>query len=345
MSKKLPKNFCPIPFTSMILDPFGNVLSCREQGKGHILGNVKEQHWSEIWNNEKYRAWRREFLEENIVTCKEHQRDRNCHNISWNRNLIEYVELSEVISSPPKRLSPDFNGRCNLQCEMCSIWSDPNGLYDELGFWEDATESLFPYLKQIDPLHGEPMIQKDTFRLMDITAEVSPECEYRITTNGHYKFNQAVKDRLDKIKLWNINISLDTTHPEHYAKIRKGGDVNVVLKNIDDTLAYRKERVAKGEDNFLVTVNTTIYQENMWDLPDFVKYVRSLDDANLLVQFLYEPSQLSCLAMDEQERLRLLDFYFKEIPSEDRKSCQRVLTPLVESITDEVIRKKLTLFI
>jgi radical SAM protein with 4Fe4S-binding SPASM domain len=345
MSKKLPKNFCPIPFTSMILDPFGNVLSCREQGKGHILGNIKEQHWSEVWNNEKFRAWRREFLDENIVTCKEHQRDRQCHKIIWNQNLIEEVELSEVISTPPKRLSPDFNGRCNLQCEMCSIWQDPNGLYDELGFWEDATETLFPFLNQIDPLHGEPMIQKDTFKLMDITAQVSPDCEYRITTNGHYKFNQAVIDRLEKIKIWNLNISLDTTHPDNYAKIRKGGSLDVVLKNIDDCLAYRKERIEKGKDNFIITVNTTIFQDNMWDLPDFIKYVRSLDDVNLLVQFLYEPSEMSCLALEEKERLRLLEFYFKEISSNDLRESNRVTTPLIESISDPIIQKKLKLFI
>jgi radical SAM protein with 4Fe4S-binding SPASM domain len=339
--KKIPKNFCPVPFTSMILDPYGNVLSCREQGKDHVLGNIKEQHWSEVWNNQKFRAWRREFLEENIKTCSTHQEDRNCHNAMWNRELLKDVELSEIITSPPKRLSPDFNGLCNLTCDMCSLYSDPNGLYDEIGFWEDAKVTMFPHLTQIDPLHGEPFIQKDTYRLIDIMAEVNPHAEFRYTTNGHYTFSKYIENKLDKINLRTMNISLDTVDPEIYKIVRKGGTLKTVLNYIEACALYKADRTKRGLSDFNLSINTTIHTHNMYDLPNFINYVDNLDGAIPLIQMLYGPENLSCLQLAESERMKLLSFYFKNISKSLLVYCKRVITPLVNSIESELNKKKL----
>jgi radical SAM protein with 4Fe4S-binding SPASM domain len=330
--KQLPKNFCPIPFTSMILDPFGNVLSCREQGKDHILGNIKEQHWSEVWNNEKYRSWRKEFLDENIVTCKTHQRDRNCHNANWNLDLLKDVELSEVVTRPPRRLSPDLNGQCNLECTMCHVWKDPNGLYDEINFWEDAEKTLFPYLTQIDPLHGEPMIQKDTFRIMDFISKNNSECEFRITTNGHYRFSKFIQDKLDKIKVYNLNISIDTINEKNYSEIRKFGDVKVVLKYLEDCLEYRKSRIERGIGSFTIQLNTTMHIQNMYDLPEFFKFAQSKENVIPLIQMLYEPSELSILSLPLKKRIKLYNFYKLSFTPEQMSMCSRVTVPLLDSL-------------
>ena len=51
----LPKNgFCVVPFTTIILEPNGNVGVCRLHGTDEALGNLSENTIEEIWNGENY---------------------------------------------------------------------------------------------------------------------------------------------------------------------------------------------------------------------------------------------------------------------------------------------------
>ncbi|MEQ1875606.1 MAG: SPASM domain-containing protein [Bdellovibrionia bacterium] len=327
----LPDWFCPVPFANLIFNPWGNVGACREQGNDNHVGDAREQSWQEIWNGEKIRAWRREFLTGNIKTCADHIRHRKCNKEAFSQKLIEYIELSEIQTTPPKRISPDFNGHCNLQCGMCTIWKQPNGLYDKLNFWEDAEKNLFPYLKQVDPLAGEPFIQKDTFRLMDIMGRVNPQAVWRITTNGHWKFTQFIKDKLNKIVVSTINVSLDAVTQETYRKIRKNGDIEVVLKTIDDLVEYRQERMSKGDVSFNMNINMTVQTQNWREMGAFVR-LALVKNSIPLVLMLYRPAEFSLLKLPLEERQEIVDFYFDTIEWGILKYCRRAVVPLLESL-------------
>jgi MoaA/NifB/PqqE/SkfB family radical SAM enzyme len=334
----LPDWFCPVPFASLIFNPFGNVGVCREQGReNHPAGQITEQSIEEIWNSESIRSWRREFLTGNIKTCANNIRDRKCNKAKFNQELIKHIDLQEYQTKPPSRISPDFNGQCNLECPMCHSWTEPNGLYDKIDFWEKAKVSLFPYVKQIDPLSGEPFVQKDTYRLMDIMGEVNPEAVWRITTNGHWKFTPFVKEKLDKIRIGAINISLDSISEENYPIVRKNGNLKVVLRLIDDLIEYRNER-AKKKRSFEIDINTTIQRANCKELGEFVKFAQS-KGAVPLIQLLYEPTKYSLLTLSEKDRLELLQFYVSTIPWEQLKFCRRVIIPLIDSLPNHDFKK------
>ena len=332
----LPEAFCTVPFSTLIFNPWGNVGGCRELGNEHHLGDIRDQTWEEIWNGEKARAWRREFLTGNIKTCAENMCHRKCHKEKYNNSLLPHIDISEVQKNPPLRISPDFNGKCNLRCEMCKIWKLPNGLYDEINFWEGAETTLFPHLKQIDPLAGEPFIQKDTFRLMDIMAKANPWASWRITTNGHWKFSQSIKNKLDKIFVGGINLSLDAVSPEVYAKCREGGRIEVVLKTIDDIAQYRQERLEKNGLTFCFNINMTVHKNNWREMGDLVKFSLS-KDAVPLVQLLYRPPELSLLNLPLKERKEIVDYYFNTLDWGILKYCRRTVYALLESLpeTDE----------
>ncbi|MEQ1878000.1 MAG: radical SAM protein, partial [Bdellovibrionia bacterium] len=283
------------------------------------------------WNGEKIRSWRREFLTGNIKTCAEHIRHRKCNKEIFNQQLIEHIELSEIQSTPPKRMSPDFNGQCNLRCGMCTIWKQPNGLYDKLNFWEDAEKNLFPYLKQVDPLAGEPLIQKDTFRLMDIMARVNPSAVWRITTNGHWKFTPQLKERLEKIAIGGINVSLDAVTQEVYAKVRERGRIGIVRKAIDELAKYRLERKAGHGTAFTLNINMTVQKHNWKEMAALVRLALR-KEAVPLILMLYRPSDLSLLSLSEIARREIVNYYFATMNWKILKYCRRVVVALLESL-------------
>ncbi len=337
--ENLPDSFCAVPFSTLIFNSWGNVGGCRELGNEHHLGDAREQTWEEIWNGEKARAWRREFLTDNVQTCKEAQLHRKCHKVPWTQELTPHIDLAEVQTKPPSRISPDFNGQCNLRCPMCDIWKLPNGLYDKLGFWESAEKNLFPFLKQVDPLSGEPFIQKDTFRLMDIMGRVNPTAEWRITTNAHWKLTPLIKEKMDKINVFGISVSLDAVSQEVYGSVRERGDISVPLKTIDDLLAYREDREKRGLSKFYVDINMTVQKDNWHEMGDLVKLALSKKDVNPLIQLLYRPPNMSILNYDEAERMKILNYCFEKLDWEVLKYCRRVVVALLDSLPPSELRE------
>ena len=99
MSKKLDKDnlpewFCPVPFSSLIFNPEGIVGSCREKGSYHEVGNINDSSWQEIWNGDRLKSWRKEFLTGNITTCSKEIDDSSCqkHLTNIDQNLMKINE-------------------------------------------------------------------------------------------------------------------------------------------------------------------------------------------------------------------------------------------------------------
>ncbi|MCO4794693.1 MAG: SPASM domain-containing protein, partial [Bacteriovoracaceae bacterium] len=186
-ARGLPEHFCIVPFTTLIFNPDGKVGVCRQKGTQHFIGDITKESVEDIWNNDYITKWRDEFLSGDIQICKEEISRTSCHLSMDNYTLFNEVELSSKQSGPMLKLTANFNGQCNLRCKMCDIWTMQNGLYDTIGFWDNAKENFFPFIKEVEMLSGEPFIQEDTYKLIDIVSEVNPDCLWSFTTNGHWK--------------------------------------------------------------------------------------------------------------------------------------------------------------
>ena len=102
-----------------------------------------------------------------------------CHKMYTHLNPL--AELTAVQKKHPRRLDLRLNGKCNLECIMCDVWSQPNGLYENSDLWTEGPEKIFPYLVEVDMLGGEPFIQKDTFKFIDAVSEVNKTCRWGIS--------------------------------------------------------------------------------------------------------------------------------------------------------------------
>lgn len=335
----LPPFFCPMPFSTLILNPDGRVGFCRERTNNDIIGNIKEQSLMEIWNGEAIRKVRREFLSGKIETCCEQIRDRRCFEQNFNQAILPHIEFSEYQKNPPIRLSPDFNGQCNLQCVMCNIWQLPNGLYDELDFWKNAEKDIFPNLLMLDPLAGEPFIQKDFYRLLDIMAKINPDCVWRFTTNLHWEFNDKIKKTLDNVKnIFGFICSIDAFTPETYHRIRQPGHLEIVHKCLDQLIQYRRERIIRlgPQQKFGITVAMALQRDNWHEAPDFMRWAHALGVEPGL-QGVYFPEPLSIFKIPSLEkRKEILDFLISEMDFRDLIHIYRITTPLAATMPPEL---------
>jgi cyclic pyranopterin phosphate synthase len=227
-----------------------------------MLGDARKESLKDIWNGERLRALRREFLSGEVRTCSSRIKQISCHRL-FDRFAGETV-CSEVMHEPPRRLDIRLNGRCDLQCIMCDVWQQPNKIYDASSFWTEGPAEIFPYLKEIDLLGGEPFIQQDTFRLIEEVSAVNPSCRWAFVTNGQVPFSMRLRQALDTIHIREFQVSIDSLDPGTYRAIRRKGE-------LARTLAFLDQLLALGRD-FPVKASMCVLQTNWREVPAFLDF-------------------------------------------------------------------------
>jgi cyclic pyranopterin phosphate synthase len=325
------EEFCPIPFLQLQLNPMGSVSACCFSGEVPV-GTVPSQGIQEIWNGEKMQAWRKEFLEGNIRTCRAPIDTFQCHKNY--RHLIPNVELKEIQSHGPRRLDLRFNGKCNLQCQMCDVWKQPNGIYDSSDFWVVGPTEIFPYLLEVDMLGGEPFIQADTFRFIDAVSAVNPRCTWGFITNGNYVLNAKLISYLDKLILRHIHISLDAMSAETYAKIRVGGRWEKTLQTVKDYAAYRARRSEEGR-GFALFASFCVQRDNWRELPSFLLLCEELGLTPIIQNVITDDTghraHLAIANLRTEAKAEILDFLKERVSPQNQDYIRPILNLLGQS--------------
>jgi radical SAM protein with 4Fe4S-binding SPASM domain len=325
--------FCVMPFVNIILEPNGNVGLCRHKGiYNSSLGNLKQQTIKEIWESDKAVQWREDFKSGSGDTCKTELVDRRCNLCPELNKLLSHAEIANTKNPKILRLTANLNGKCNLECQMCNVWKLPNGFYTEENFWIPARELFFKDILEVDMLSGEPFIQKDTYRLIDEVSSVNPDCQWTITSNMHWILSEYIKEKLNKIVVKNLIVSIDSLEKDAYAKIRKLGDLDFVLSNLDKMLVYEKERVASGRSRLNIRMHFLIQKDNWREVKNVIKYCREKEIIPF-ISYLYEPFEFSLGNLNYEERVEILDFYLNILNREELLLAQRVIKPLMRSLS------------
>ncbi len=324
--------FCALPFSALVLSPDGEVYPCcyiYGSTYGYSYGNATtDGGLMSVWNGEKIRSLRREFITGEIKTCEKYIRHIGCnkHHI----HLKDHIEVKEVQTAPPRRLDVRLNGQCNLQCIMCGTWRDPNQLWDSTDFWTRGPKEIFPQLLELDVLGGEPFVQKDTFRLIDEVTKVNSKCTWLFTTNGQWKFGDSIRKRLDRIPIRYIQVSLDSLKPDTFALIRKNGVLEKSLATLEQLAKYRDERAKEGR-GFTLAISQAVQVSNWKEVPEFIAFARELK-VDLSLQFVYSPPQCGLLFRPHDFQSIVYEFLMKTYSETKAEEMRPILEPLSDSL-------------
>ena len=162
-----------------------------------------------------------------------------------------------------------LNNLCNLKCRMChpmdstawNDWSEVKELYNKEGNflpdkiiklnlerkpfldsfentdkWWSSFEKLLPHFRRVEFAGGEPLMDPQHYRILDMLKPYGKNIEIKYATNGTtlgISKDRTVHDYWPYFKSVAVNVSLDGIH-DVYNHIRTNSNFSEVEKNIKE---------------------------------------------------------------------------------------------------------------
>ena len=174
--------------------------------------------------------------------------------------------------------SIEMTRRCNSRCVFCPIGSEKKELVDG----EMTTKDIKKVLDQFADLNilafsylgGEPTLRSDVCEVAEYARE--KHIFSQLTTNGLLleKRAQEYTESLDVIV-----VSLDTTDPEQYHKIRQVDAFDKVVAGIEKAVEFGKKNKCS------VVSNTVICAYNLDEIPKVIKFCDDLGVDGIMLDF------------------------------------------------------------
>ena len=244
--------FCPLPWTSVYIEPDGRVDSCCISRNN--LGNLHKNSLQHIVSGSKNLQIKQEMLAgqrvqgckvcyapgENIDNGRKYHRDNQLVAVDeWHPDKT-FFDQPENFKLQYADLR--FRNTCNYGCVYCgpslsSTWAselkqfvkiDENAIADVTQYFVDNAADL----RKIYMAGGEPLLIKENQIILEKLLEVNPDCHLIVNTNLSMIHNNQIFDLIIKFSSVDWLISAEDTG-DRYNYIRYPGNWNVFAENLD----------------------------------------------------------------------------------------------------------------
>lgn len=149
-------------------------------------------------------------------------------------NANEFMELKQVLESPPTTYIVGITNICNLRCPLCVTGlrqQKKNPQFMEFGLFRQIIEKIRPYAQLVQLYKwGESLLHP---RIIDMLAVCdSYDLNTEISSNLSVENCDDVLEALVRYRLRHLIVSFDGVTQEDYSRYRVGGKLNLVLDNI-----------------------------------------------------------------------------------------------------------------
>jgi MoaA/NifB/PqqE/SkfB family radical SAM enzyme len=257
-----------------------------------------------------------------------------------------------------------LNNLCNLKCRMCNpldstSWQDWDqvksfyekennylvptvaklvrkpgqyiGPFDDNDNWWASFEKLLPYFRRVEFAGGEPLMDPQHYKILDMLKPYGDNIEIKYATNGTtlgINGGRTIHDYWPYFKSVAVNVSIDGIH-DVYNYIRSNGDFATVERNIKE--------IQKIPNVSRVVGAFTAQAGNILQMADCVDYF--INNMNI-VFYSHRVSYPNCLSA------QVLPQELKELAIQRLESVEsRLFTfeniqkhPLLEKITRQQIK-------
>jgi radical SAM protein with 4Fe4S-binding SPASM domain len=162
-------------------------------------------------------------------------------------NKVEKKQKKVFLKSLPVNITIEPCNICNLSCPGCVTGVKHPGSIEPGMLSFEQFKYIFNQVKDYVfniSLYkwGEPFLNKDIFLMFNYAS--SNRCGTTVHSNFNI-FNESMAEQAIKTKLTHIYLSIDGATQETYEKYRRGGDLGLVLKNIETLVKKKKEAKSK----------------------------------------------------------------------------------------------------
>lgn len=153
---------------------------------------------------------------------------------------MRHMQMMDTYGRHVSYLRLSVTDRCNLRCFYCRKKEDLQFIphnkilrYEEMLRLIHAVRDLG--VSKVRLTGGEPFVRREFLGFLEQACTLFPEMDFRLTTNGTYLSNNA--ERLRRMGLQYVNISLDTLDRQRYAEITGRDMFDRVWEGIHAALA------------------------------------------------------------------------------------------------------------
>lgn len=308
------EGFCPHPFSRAHLSVSGNVYICCAAWTGVSIGNIFQKPFDEIWNSAEAQKFRLSIIDKTFQYCRRKICPRIVSNIIRTQPVSKkYQDIitkkTTYMDEGPIHFSMNYDYSCNMFCTSCRNEKrviSKDRVKELIKFQDDLLKSdLFKNGKRLTITGaGEPFASSvfmDLLNKIDIYS--NPDLKILLRTNGNL-LNTKNWERIKNAHyaIDQISISIDAATEETYKKLRRGGDFNQLLKNLEFLKEINKEKDSK----FKVRLSFVVQQDNFKEMPLFVKLAKDFEcDKVAFTQLMdrgtYQDGQFSELTVHNSE--------------------------------------------
>jgi len=286
------KYYCVRPFDHLQLMDNGELLSCCPPWVNHYsIGNINKQSYEETWNGHQAQEFRRSILDGSYKYCNE----KSCpHLYSKTGPLAKSARSKEVqndilegkliLDHGPQEIQFCYDKSCNLSCPSCRDETIMVSNKDKQMYLDMQDKLQSDYLKDALELvitgsgdaFGSPIFR--TF-LQTLQKEQAPKVQSIILlTNGLLitKYWDSLSS-FAKEKIKYISISIDAATKETYLLNRRGGDWELLHKNLK--FVQQLEGVSFG-------TSMVVQNNNFREIKDFIKMSESYNVQHVQLQII-----------------------------------------------------------
>jgi len=267
---------CFAPTMQMHFLPTGGVRVCCWSTE--VIGDVRDQSLAEIWNGAARAEVQRRLAGDDFslgcggcelqLGTEGRVGSPPAYFDDWRERLAGH----ESVPRMPARMEFEMSIACNLQCVQCSGANSSairihrekrpplRSPYGEVFF--DELRPFLPHLVEASFVGGEPFLGRENFRVWDDLAEVAPDVECLICTNGT-QWNDRVVDVLERLRP-TMTLSIDGATKATFEAMRPGADFDVVMTNLDRFCDHA------GTVGKQLQINYCLMPGNVHEFPDML---------------------------------------------------------------------------
>lgn len=264
---------CVAPWVSMEFDPSGWVYTCCAS-QLYPLGRIGEQRLAELWGGHRATVLRESLRRADLTvacgTCRWHLEHRRMDPVAA---VYDRLPVESPDPQWPHMMLFALSNRCNLGCVMCtpelsSTLRSGAGLEPlESPYGDSFFDDLAPFLEHLHLVKftgGEPFLAPEHKRIWDLLAALGATPKMHVTTNGTV-WTDTVEKVLDRFDV-DISISVDAASAGTYAEVRRGGDFDALMVNID---RFDEATRSKGTS---LHVSYCLLDQNAHELAEFLTW-------------------------------------------------------------------------
>lgn len=272
------ENFkCYFPFKYVQVQPKGFVFPCCEGWIKKDIGNITFRNPNKVWHSNLAKIHRLSIINKTYLFCN----SNTCPFMSKDKVPTNTRFDDLVPSKTPEDVCVAIDTSCNLMCRSCR--NKRYNIHKGRHYW--ALENLARKLirsgwcnkatKLIMSSQGEVFFSK-IYKKMLYESKITKRDSVCIHTNG----TLLTKSNLDRLcKHYSdleFMISIDAASEETYKYLRRGGNFDFLVKNLENLSKVKKEGKVR-KVNLLYVVQKYNYKE----MPDFVKLAKRLEFDNV----------------------------------------------------------------